>query len=330
VLGRFFQCDPDLRLTDTAVYLDPSESREIGVITHGHSDHIGRHQHFVATPATASFLRLRQGYDLRGTELPYRQPHQIGMHTFEFFPAGHILGSAMVKVTNRVGERLLYTGDFRLRPSMTAETPEVPEADAVIMESTYGSPQWQFPTREALCQTLHALIRAVHGRQAIPVVLAYSLGKAQEVCVMLNRGSFNTVLHPVVARCAALYKRHGVDIGPYEVWGDEPDLFGELFTRDIRGKVLIVPPHLKHELKRLPPTETIAATGWALHRPYRGATHGLPLSDHADFDELIEFAGRTKAKVIYVTHGSRRFARELKVRGFRAQFLNRKPQMRLF
>ena len=312
------------------MYLDPAESREVGVISHGHSDHIGRHQHYFATGPTSSFLRLRQGSDLRGTEIPYGTPHPVGKHTIEFFPAGHILGSAMIRIRNREGQSLLYTGDFRLRPSMTAEPAEIPEADAVIMESTYGAPQWAFPNRQVLALRLQSLIEAIHGRNAIPVVLAYSLGKAQEVCAMLNKSAFKVVVHPVVARCTELYKLHGVDVGPYEVWGSQTDLLGRSATEELRGKVLVIPPHLRAQVRWLRRVETIAATGWSLHRPDRGTDHGLPLSDHADFEELIEFAGKCRARVIYVTHGSNGFARELRRRGFRAEFLTRRPQMRLF
>src|SRR4051812_32300070 len=127
MLGSLFQCDPDLHISDSEIYLDPREPRRIGIVSHGHSDHIGRHEHFVATPATAAFLRIRAGDDLRGTELAYGVAHTIGSHTVELFPAGHILGSAMVRVTSERGS-LAYTGDFKLSPSFTAEPAQAPRA----------------------------------------------------------------------------------------------------------------------------------------------------------------------------------------------------------
>jgi putative mRNA 3-end processing factor len=86
---------------------------------------------------------------------------------------------------------------------------------------------------------------------------------------------------------------------------------------------------MTRDIARIARRETIALTGWALHGT-RDADHGLPLSDHADFHELLAFADRCAASVIYVTHGSRRFAEELRRRGHRAEFLKHKPQMRLF
>ena len=329
MLGHLFQCDPDIRIAGSEIYLDPAEPRKLGIISHGHSDHIGRHEHFVATAPTAAFLRARSGDDLKGTELAYRTPHAIGEWTVELFPAGHVLGSAMVRVSNAT-HALAYTGDFRLTPSFTAEAAEIPEADAVIMESTFGGdPGWLFPSREELRERLTALVRTIIARDKTPVLLAYSLGKAQEATAMLRDSGIALVQHPVVARISSIYERNGIDLGAYEVWGRQSSLFGHRSTTDLRGKAVIVPPHMGSEIRRIPRRETIALTGWALHGT-RDADHGLPLSDHADFGELVSFAERCRAAVIYVTHGSRRFAEELRRRGIRAEFLRKKTQMRLF
>ncbi len=325
-----FQTDPDLRLAGSEIYLDPAEPRPLAIVSHGHSDHIGHHEHFVATPATASFLRARVSHGLRGTELPYGQAHSLGDWTAHLHPAGHILGSAMVHLSSDQGS-LLYTGDFRLEPSFTAEAArEVPAADEVIMESTYGSgPQWTFPTREELRERLVSLVRAIVHRGRTAVLLAYSLGKAQEVAAMLRGHTFRLVKHEVVARISSIYEKHGVDLGEYEVWSRQPSLFGKRSTTDLRGKVIIVPPHMTADVRRIVPRETVALTGWALSG-VRGADHGLPLSDHADYGELVRFAEATKARTVYVTHGSSRFAADLRRRGIRAEFLRARPQMRLF
>ena len=147
---------------------------------------------------------------------------------------------------------------------------------------------------------------------------------------MLDGTGVRLVVHPSVARIAAIYEHHGIALGTYEVWGAQESFFSRS-TRDLRGKALIMPPHMTSEIRRVPRSETVALTGWAL-RPYRdsGADHGIPLSDHADFNELLQFAQNCGAKTVFVTHGSKRFAQELRRRGFLAEFLKRKPQMRLF
>lgn len=331
-VSMLFQCDPDIRLAGSEIYLDPSQPRRVGIISHGHADHIGRHEHFIATPATAAFLRIREGKDLRGTEIGFRTPHSVEGFTIELFPAGHVLGSAMIRVASEEGS-LVYTGDFKLSPSFTAEAAEVPEGEVVIMESTYGaSPEWIFPSREELRGRLIDLVKTILGSGHTPVLLAYSLGKAQEAAAMLRDEPFRVVFHPAVARIAEVYERQGIDLGSYEVWSRQGSLLGHRSTTDLRGKVVIVPPHLTSDVLRIPRRETIALTGWALRGGGRadGAEHGLPLSDHADFGELLAFAERCRARTIYVTHGSKRFAEELRRRGIRAELLTGKPQMRLF
>lgn len=329
MLGRLFQCDPDLRLAGSDIYLDPQEPRPLGVISHAHADHIEAHQQFIATPATAAFLRMRIAPDIRAQELPFGTPIDEGTFMITLHPAGHILGSAMIAI-EREGEKLVYSGDFRLRRSLTAEAARVPECDALIVESTYGSPKWRFPSRDDLQPRLADLCREIVARGKTAVLLAYSLGKAQETMAMLANEELRIVVHPVIARTAAIYERLGVSLGRFEVWDRQRSLVGPNTTLDLREKVVILPPHMQNELRRIPRRETVSLTGWALHRPPFGSDHALPLSDHADFDELLEAVELSRAKVVYVTHGSNEFAQELKRRGIRAEFLRRKPQMRLF
>lgn len=329
LLGSFFQADPDLRLVAADIHLDPSSPKRLAIVSHAHGDHIERHDHFVATPATVAIVRSRLGAALRATALPFRTPLELEGHEIELVPAGHVLGSAMVMM-RREGISLLYTGDFRLRPSWTTETAEVPEADAVIMESTYGSPDWRFPSREELGARLLALVSDILGSGNVPVLLAYSLGKAQEVCSWLSRHGVRVVVHPAVAKINEIYLKHGVDVGPHEVWTRQQRMFATA-TTDLRGAALVVPPHLDAEIARIPRRETVSLTGWSLRGGWkRSGDHSLPLSDHADFDELVELVERARPRVVYVTHGSARFARELRQRGFAAEFLKQKPQMRLF
>jgi len=230
----------------------------------------------------------------------------------------------------RDGETLLYTGDFRLRPSWTAEEAEVPKVDGLIMESTYGSPDWRFPSRDELGSRLLELVDDIQARRRTPVVMAYSLGKAQEAVHFLVKSGRRVVVHPVVAAICEIYVRHGVDLGAYEVASDQSTFFSTA-AKDLNGAILVIPPHMRREIDAVPRAETINLSGWALKDDWRmRADHGLPLSDHADFDELLELVERADPKVVWVTHGSAKFAKELRARGVNAEFIKRKPQMKLF
>ena len=328
-LGSIFQIDPDLRLAGTEVYLDPAGTRETGIISHGHSDHIGAHGSFIATAPTASFIRLRAGVSCAGTELPYRTPLRIDRYEVELYPAGHVLGSAMISVKAEEGT-LVYTGDVRLRPSRTAERAEIPRCDFLITESTYGSPFWKFPDRRETEDRLVDLLRHLLAHGTTPVILAYSLGKAQEAMSLLALAGLRCVVHPVVAAIARIYEKFGVELGRWESWSTQGGLF-DRSTSDLSGKVLIMPPHLKRDLRRVRRRKTIALTGWALDPRRSGWTdYAFPVSDHADFDELLELIDLANPRVVYTTHGAPAFARELRRRGIAAEYLRQRPQMRLF
>lgn len=275
-------------------------------------------------------MRKRLG-SFRGDELDYGETLELDRFSVRFHPAGHVLGSAMVEIGTDEGS-VLYTGDFKLRESLTSETARVPRVDTVITESTYGDPKWVFPSLDEVSACLVEIVAAVHARDRVPVVLAYSLGKAQEATAILTRHGVEVVQHPVVAGISEIYERFGVDLGSWQVWRRQASMVGARSTTDLRGKVLIIPSHLWKRLGRLGIAhETIVLTGHVLHRKGWGrADHEIPLSDHADFPQLLELIERSGAKEVFVTHGSVRAARALRRAGCNAEFLRRRPQMQLF
>lgn len=302
-------------------YLDARRPQTHCVITHGHTDHIGRHGRVLCTAPTAEMLKMRL-YSSKTvpeklpkfTVLPFQEPWSDGPLTFELFPAGHVLGSAMVRVTTPRG-RFLYTGDFRLRPDSLTVTPaQIPEADVVLMECTYGKPHYRFPPRSEvsaqLCELAHNALKA--GQQ--PICLCYPLGKAQEVTAILTRGGLPVSLPGPTHKITEMYGRYGVALDNFRVYDPET----------VEGTVLVAPPGFKLQRGKTPhrPPYIIAITGWALDSSciYRyGANAAVALSDHADFDELTEFARLSGAKHILLTHGfEKEFASHLRGLGLPA------------
>src|SRR5437867_4049312 len=121
------------------LWLDSQAPRPISVVSHAHSDHIQRHGFTLSTPATAALMRHRLGQQGRCRPLPFGKRTEFPGFALTLYPAGHVLGSAQALVEVD-GERVLYSGDFKLRPSRSVEATEVPEADVVIMETTFGKP----------------------------------------------------------------------------------------------------------------------------------------------------------------------------------------------
>jgi Cft2 family RNA processing exonuclease len=322
-----------LRIGQTQLYLDSRTPRKQSVISHAHSDHIARHEETIATQITSQLVQKRIGVGMyRQLEYSEQIEFSEGM-VIKLLPAGHILGSAMVKI-DASAESLLYTGDFKLRPSLTAGTAEPEKADVLVMESTYGQPFFRFPpwqlVAEELVQRVSEALRS--GRQ--PIVLGYSLGKAQEITRILTDAGLAVTLHGAVLSMHEIYEQNGVRLGPVRRYA-AADFHGPKALDLAERGVLVAPPQVARSgfVTRFENPLRIIMTGWALlkNANYRyGVDHALPLSDHADFDELLELIDRVSPTKIYTHHGYREFADLLQARGHDAQPAEPDRQLLLF
>src|SRR5438093_246930 len=136
-----------LHLPAIDLWLDARERKEIAFVSHAHSDHVGAHGHVLCTPATAALMRCRVRGRSHYRALEFGRGYDFPDYRLTLYPAGHILGSAQALVETNAG-RLLYSGDFKLRAGLSAEPIEVPEADVVVMETTFGRPRYVFPPTE--------------------------------------------------------------------------------------------------------------------------------------------------------------------------------------
>jgi len=309
-----FRFPGDIYIPAMDLWLDPSRKRTFAFVSHAHADHSARHRRILATAATSRLLKERLGVEAE-TALGYGVPLDVGDGTVSLHPAGHVLGSAQILV-ERAGERLLYTGDFKLKPSRTAEPCRSVRCDRLIMECTYGRPHYRFPPREEVEAGLIKYIGGVLKRGGVPVVLAYALGRAQEVTRLLTLNGFLPSLEKKVFALCRIYEELGVDLGPFESFD----------PHDVGGRVLVFPPHLWKSpvLREISGRKTIAVTGWALdgrqHAWYRSDA-AFPLSDHADFNDLLRYAELTGAREVYLVHGFPEFAGHLAARGLAVRLL---------
>jgi Cft2 family RNA processing exonuclease len=312
-----------LKLTGIDLAIDFRRRQPRGFISHAHADHMARHDTAFCTPETAALYQHRYG-QRRVIHWPYRKPFPWGDTRLTTFPAGHVLGSAML-LAEAHGRRLLYTGDFKLRPSSTAEIAAPPPADILVMESTFGKPQYRLPPREQTIERLLRLIDESLQHDRTPVIYAYALGKAQEVTKILTEHQIAVAQHPEIYAVSKVYQQCRCDLGPIQCYE------GRLESRC----ALIVPPRGQRSgYVPLPARHTtISVTGWAMDRGARfryGVDHALPLSDHADFDELIACVERVGPEVVYCTHGPVEFVASLRDLGYNAYPLGQESQLRLF
>ena len=255
---------------------------------------------------------------MKGEALPvgYRQPFGLGDSTLELFPAGHVLGSAQLRVT-RGGVALGYSGDLCLQSTLTAEPAEVVECDVLVLESTFGIPRYVFPEKEEVLLAIRRFVDEVLSDGATPVLLGYALGKAQEILKYLGEAGYPCRAHPVVHAVNRVYEAQGVSLPNVALLGPEGPA---------RGEVVVAPPHLARTspILRIPNRRTAVLTGWAIdgRRGFRGADAAFPLSDHADFPSLMRYAKASGARRVLTVHG---FARELAAAHLRREGIRAEP-----
>lgn len=312
-----------LKLSGSALFLDAHRKAELSFVSHAHSDHIARHDRVIATAPTLALMQARLGALKAPLPAPYRRAFELGRLLLELFPAGHVLGSAQVRVVREDGRRVVYTGDLNHRRARTAEPLEVAECDTLVMESTFGHPRYRFPPREEVLGDLERWARRQLEDGVVPVVLAYPLGKAQEAIAHLEASGLKVVAHPSVHAVCEVYRAHGVALAPRCFDGRvEP------------GEVAVFPPFGRSQaLRRVQPRATAVLTGWAVDgaaaQRYR-ADVAFPLSDHADFDGLVEYALATGAEEVVTVHGfADELAEALRGRGLVARSVKRALQLEL-
>ncbi len=314
-----------INLPQIGWWLDAQRSQMRSFVSHAHSDHIASHREIVATRATASLMRLRLGGRRHETILDYQQPWaaEFGCE-MRLFPAGHIFGSAMIHTTTEHGS-LLYTGDFKLRPGRAAEPCVVPRADVLIMETTFGLPRYVLPPQEQIERDIVDFCGHALADRVTPVLYAYSLGKTQELLQIVGGAGLPVMLHGHGYRMTQRYAELGMSLPP----------FRELDVNHHAGHVIIAPPMsgASEPLTWINPKRTAVATGWALDTSARyqyGCDAAFPLSDHADFPDLLAFVEQVQPRLVYTVHGfTREFASTLRARGIEAWALGQQNQMDL-
>ena len=310
--------DSGLRVQGMALWLDATRSRDRCFVSHAHSDHAIRHRRIIASPQTARLYEHRLGHTLAETHA-FHAPFEVDGARCRLLPAGHILGSSQILIEYE-GRRIVYTGDCRMRQGLTAEPIAVEPCDVLVMECTFGRPHYVFPEPAEVARRLCRFIEGTWDEGLTPVLLAYALGKGQEAMKLLGDRGYSCAVAEPIFRIARIYEEYGVRFGRYELL--DPTLGAE----GVRGHVVILPPHLRRSqiLEDIGPCRTAMLTGWAMDRNCRfryRVDEAIPLSDHADFQELLALARQAAPKKVYTVHGSPEFAKHLRLLGYDAVHL---------
>jgi putative mRNA 3-end processing factor len=317
----------EIHVPHSGLWLDARRRAPCAFVSHAHGDHIGRHDRTIATASTLALMEHRLGRPKKGEWLPagYREPFGLADLTVELFPAGHVLGSAQIRL-QRDGHALVYTGDLCTQPTVTAEPAEVAGCDVLVIESTFGSPRYVFPPKEEVLLAIRRFVDDALSDGVTPVLLGYALGKAQEILKVLGEAGYACRAHPMVHAVNRVYEACGVPLPNVRALGPEGPG---------RDEVVVAPPHLARSaaVARIRKRRTAVLTGWAVEGGrvrYRGVDASFPLSDHADFPSLLAYAKATGARRVLTVHGyADELARALRKQGVRAEALEEQRQLEL-
>ncbi len=311
-------------LPNQEIWLDPWDAKSFAFVSHAHSDHIAPHEEIIVSERTARLMQARMPGERHEHVLDFGVKKTVRGLDVTLIPAGHIFGSAQFFLETDEGS-LLYTGDFKLRPGRSAEPAEWRHADTLIMETTFGLPRYRFPPTDEIIAHIVAFCRDALDSGAVPVLLGYSLGKAQEILCALAGAGLKPMLHGTVHRMTRIYEQFGQSFCEYERYN----------ANDLAGKVLICPPSTNRSrmLEKIPEKRVAMISGWAVdpNAIYRYQVDAaFPLSDHADYTDLVRYVELVKPERVLTLHGfAAEFARDLRERGIEAWALSEGNQMEL-
>jgi len=314
----------NLHVREHCISLDTSGSADsVAFVSHAHSDHISAlknpHKKILASDETVALSNASNSRisSLDGLRL-------------SLLPSGHMLGSSQLRV-EWDSQSFTYTGDFKLGESLTAKKAEVKETEKLLIEGTFGNPANKFPARGEVYDSISKFISRNYNAGHIVLLGGYSLGKAQELVAIANKYcSLKPVVSESIDRACRVYARFGVRLDSAVIGSPEAD---ELMRSNF---VAVMPMHTVNfdfatRLSRAHRRSVYSAvaTGWASSMKFP-VDEAFPLSDHADFPQLLEYIETAKPKEILCCHGNEeRLSKELRSRGWNARPIAEALQARI-
>ncbi len=317
-----------LYLPELDLFLDPSVPVARAFVSHAHGDHAGAlgSPLLLASKETMALAAARaptppgQGAELAAGVAsdaglawgePFELPTAEGTARLSLAPAGHVLGAAQLVIDHPRG-RLVYTGDYQPGGGETHAAGAPVSCDELIVESTFALPIFRFPDRAATRQAIVDECRAALAEGDAPVVLAYALGKSQEIIAALLAAELPVVAHGAVHKVSAVYESlgvaQGVADGRLRAYAEEKANEKTQAKDKADPAVLVTPPRTRQQpmVKKRKRARVLYVSGWGLldsglerHR----ADRAFALSDHADHDELVALVRASGAKFVHAVHG---------------------------
>lgn len=279
-------------------YIDPKQPVKTAVISHAHADHaVAGNNQVYCTEATAAFIQLRYGKNTAKefNIAAYHQTFTLGDVQVTFISAGHILGSAQILMEYE-GVKYLYTGDYKLQPDATCEPLDWVKTDVLITESTFANPDVIHPDPVIEIQKLNDIKSNI-------LLGAYGLGKSQRLINLITEHApQKTILvHHRIMPLNAVYEKMGFPLGKYQ-------LYSRKLMKTQQEYVYIVPPFTFDSYLRATGVKRLFASGWKNLQVNQNDT--LFISDHVDWNDILQTIERTEAKQVWTLHGDGNYLRK--------------------
>ena len=283
-------------------WVDPWRPVPRALITHAHADHArpGCGEYW-AVASSEGVLRQRLGQDISLHPVQYGVEHWLGQCRVSFHSAGHVLGSAQIRLEVD-GEVWVVSGDYKRDADPSCEPFEPVPCDVLITEATFGLPIYRWQTGTEIAEEIRAWWQG--DRQRPSLLFCYAFGKAQRLMAELNAIGVDdeVLLHGAVETVTRHYRAAAVPMTPSRPVSDLPR------SDTLAGRLVLAPPsaHRSSWMRRFRSPQTGFASGWMAvrgARRRRGYERGFVLSDHADWPGLIQTVRQSGARKVYVTHG---------------------------
>lgn len=299
-------------------YIDPWQPVERAIITHGHGDHARwGSKYYLCHRFSKPILKSRLGADVNVETLDYGATTNINGVNISLHPAGHIIGSAQIRVEHK-GFVSVASGDYKVEDDHISTPFEVVKCNEFVTESTFGLPIYNWLSQQQIFENVKRWVALNQSQQRTSIFIAYSLGKAQRLMKGLE-GVSRIFVHSSIGRLNDAIQSTNVALPQTTVWNLETP------KAEVQGNIVILPPSLlgSNMIKKIPNGAVAICSGWMQvrgNRRWQSVDAGFAISDHADWQGLLQTVKATGAEKIFVTHGyTATFAKYLNETGIAAQ-----------
>jgi putative mRNA 3-end processing factor len=282
-------------------YIDPWQPVDYAVITHAHGDHARwGSKHYLAHDISRPIMQARLGADISIETLPYGESKMINGVTLSLHPAGHILGSAQVRLEYN-GFVSVASGDYKVEDDQLSSPLEIVKCHEFVTESTFGLPIYNWLSQQQILDNMKNWIGGNQRNQRTSIFIAYSLGKAQRLMKGLE-GVAPLLVHSSIDRLNKAIESTGLQLPETGLW------YADMPKAEVQGNIVILPPSLlgTNVIKKIPNGAIAICSGWMQvrgSRRWQSADAGFAVSDHADWQGLLSTIKATGAEQVFVTHG---------------------------